>query len=229
MGSVTAMIGVPPSSKEQIVLAAERLFAERGIHGVSLRQISAAAGNGNTAAVQYHFGSKDALVQAIFEYRLPRLTSRRDYLLSSLTAISLRTLVECQIHACLEQSEVADSNYMSFVAMLAHNAQPEWFEKMPEHVIISQDNFHDRLRSCLDHLPEPLQTLRISEAMTLIVHVASDRERAHLRGQPTLPLLVVVADLVDGMAGFLEAPASAASLEVLAGASPAQTNLSLLP
>jgi AcrR family transcriptional regulator len=53
--------------KEQIVLAAERLFAERGLDGVSLREIGAAVGNANNSAVQYHFGSKDQLVRAIFE------------------------------------------------------------------------------------------------------------------------------------------------------------------
>ena len=68
---------IAPSTKEQIVLAAEALFAERGVEGVSLRQIGAAAGNGNNSAVQYHFGTKDRLVQSVFEYRLPRLRERR--------------------------------------------------------------------------------------------------------------------------------------------------------
>jgi AcrR family transcriptional regulator len=61
------MAVIAPSTKEQIVLAAEGLFAERGIEGVSLRQIGAAAGNGNNSAVQYHFGTKERLVQAVFE------------------------------------------------------------------------------------------------------------------------------------------------------------------
>ena len=52
------MTTIAPSTKEQIVLAAEGLFAERGIEGVSLRQIGTAAGNGNNSAVQYHFGTK---------------------------------------------------------------------------------------------------------------------------------------------------------------------------
>ena len=72
-GVILSMTLIAPSTKEQIVLAAERLFAEHGIDGVSLRQIGVAAGNGNNSAVQYHFGTKDRLVQAVFEYRLPRL------------------------------------------------------------------------------------------------------------------------------------------------------------
>ena len=61
------------STKEQILLAAERLIADHGVDGVSMRQIGSAVGSGNNSAVLYHFGSKEKLVQAIFEYRLPRL------------------------------------------------------------------------------------------------------------------------------------------------------------
>ena len=71
-----AMKLVSASAKEQIILAAERLFAERG-PDVSMREISAAAGSRNHTAVQYHFGSKEQLIRAIFEYRNPRLEDRR--------------------------------------------------------------------------------------------------------------------------------------------------------
>src|SRR3546814_2769538 len=43
----------------RILQAAEDCFGEHGIDAVSLRQIAIAAGQGNTAAVQYHFGSKE--------------------------------------------------------------------------------------------------------------------------------------------------------------------------
>jgi AcrR family transcriptional regulator len=45
--------------------AAERLFAEQGIHAVSLREVNRVAGQANTAAVQYYFGDRVGLVQAI--------------------------------------------------------------------------------------------------------------------------------------------------------------------
>ncbi|MFM2370815.1 MAG: hypothetical protein RIS85_537 [Pseudomonadota bacterium] len=50
---------------ETIKEAALRLFAERGIDGVTVRQIAEAAGQKNHAAVGYHFGSKDDLVRAV--------------------------------------------------------------------------------------------------------------------------------------------------------------------
>jgi len=51
-------------TKERILLAAEELFAERGFEGVSLRDITKEA-SANVAAVNYHFGSKDALIDAL--------------------------------------------------------------------------------------------------------------------------------------------------------------------
>src|SRR5258708_18946190 len=53
------------STQEAILAAAERLYAEHGMFAVSNRQVSEAAGQGNNAAVGYHFGTKTDLVRAI--------------------------------------------------------------------------------------------------------------------------------------------------------------------
>src|SRR5215469_7747529 len=53
------------STQEAILAAAERLYAEHGMFAVSNRQVSEAAGQGNNAAVGYHFGTKADLVRAI--------------------------------------------------------------------------------------------------------------------------------------------------------------------
>ncbi|MEZ5748384.1 MAG: TetR/AcrR family transcriptional regulator [Caenibius sp.] len=64
-------------SRTRIILAAEILFAREGIDGVSLRRIAAVAGQKNHHAVQYHFGTRDGLVQAIFDYRMEQMDERR--------------------------------------------------------------------------------------------------------------------------------------------------------
>ncbi len=64
------------STKERILDAAEALFAERGFAGASLRLVTAEAGV-NLAAVNYHFGSKEALIRAVFERRLGPLNRER--------------------------------------------------------------------------------------------------------------------------------------------------------
>ena len=64
------------STKERILAAAETLFAQRGFDGASLRQLTASA-NVNLAAVNYHFGSKDKLVEQVFRRRLDTLNQHR--------------------------------------------------------------------------------------------------------------------------------------------------------
>ena len=54
----------PPDTRTQILDAAERLFAERGFRGTSVRAITDLAG-ANLAAVGYHFGSKAELMAAV--------------------------------------------------------------------------------------------------------------------------------------------------------------------
>ena len=57
------------STKERILGAAEALFATHGFAGASLRQVTAAA-RVNLAAVNYHFGSKDKLIEEVFRLSL---------------------------------------------------------------------------------------------------------------------------------------------------------------
>ncbi|QDM14756.1 TetR/AcrR family transcriptional regulator [Tardiphaga sp. vice352] len=68
---------------ERILLAAEKLFSERGIDAVSLREITAAAGV-NTAAAHYHFGSKEAVLKELFSRRAQPIADRREELLGQL-------------------------------------------------------------------------------------------------------------------------------------------------
>ncbi|MBM3790013.1 MAG: TetR/AcrR family transcriptional regulator [Acidobacteria bacterium] len=63
-------------TKLRILDAAERLFAERGYHAASLRAITAEA-RVNLAAANYHFGSKDSLLQAVFARRMRPLNEER--------------------------------------------------------------------------------------------------------------------------------------------------------
>jgi len=63
-------------AKTRILLAAERLFAEHGYSGVSLRTIMAEA-EVNTAAIHYYFRHKEGLLRAIFEMRVAPMNDER--------------------------------------------------------------------------------------------------------------------------------------------------------
>lgn len=64
------------STKDRILGAAEALFALHGFAGTSLRQVTAQA-DVNIAAVNYHFGSKENLVNEVFRRRMDEMTAAR--------------------------------------------------------------------------------------------------------------------------------------------------------
>lgn len=72
-------------TRERILDVAERLFMEFGYDGTSMRQITGEA-NVNLAAVNYHFGSKEALMQEVFRRRLDWLNEERMRVLDRLEA-----------------------------------------------------------------------------------------------------------------------------------------------
>lgn len=75
----------PYETRERILDVAERLFMEYGYEGTSMRQITGEAGV-NLAAVNYHFGSKEALLTAVFRRRLACLNEERLQVLDRLEA-----------------------------------------------------------------------------------------------------------------------------------------------
>lgn len=72
----------PPDTKSRILDAAEELFMEHGFEATSLRLITTAAAV-NLAAVNYHFGSKEELFQAVLTRRLDPMNRDRMQLLSN--------------------------------------------------------------------------------------------------------------------------------------------------
>ena len=70
------MAGTQFSTKDRILGAAEELFAQHGFMGTSLRQVTSRA-DVNIAAVNYHFGSKENLVNEVFRRRMDEMSRER--------------------------------------------------------------------------------------------------------------------------------------------------------
>jgi AcrR family transcriptional regulator len=214
-------LSIAPATKEQLVVTAERLFAVHGIDAVSLRQISVEAGNANNSAVQYHFGSKEGLVQAIFEYRIPHLTRRRQLLEAEARSRGalddLRVCIECYLLPVVEEAEVEDGYYLTFLAQLQRYGIGETpFDRLPEAFRTTTYDFMRRAASLLVDIPEPVRSNRVFAAMTFCLHESADRQRSRRNGAPVLPYALHVANLFDGLVGFLQAPASEATVRAVA-------------
>jgi AcrR family transcriptional regulator len=67
---------VSTGTRDKLLDVAEELFAQKGIQGTSLRVLTRAAGT-NLAAVHYHFGSKDGLLDAVLERRAAAMNRER--------------------------------------------------------------------------------------------------------------------------------------------------------
>ena len=95
-------------TRARILDAAERLFMAHGYDGTSMRQITGEAGV-NLAAVNYHFGSKEALIQEVFRRRLNWLNEER-----------MRALDEMETAAdgqALKPSQIVDAFFGSMIRM----------------------------------------------------------------------------------------------------------------
>lgn len=72
------------ATRAKLVSVAEMLFALRGVEGVSLKDIAQAARQRHSNACQYHFGSKDNLIQAILDKHVPGIVARRNALFDAM-------------------------------------------------------------------------------------------------------------------------------------------------
>ena len=85
----------PAATKDRILDAAEGLFMEHGFEATSLRSITAAAAV-NLAAVNYHFGSKEELFQAVLTRRLDPMNQRRVALLDRFEREATNAPLSCE-------------------------------------------------------------------------------------------------------------------------------------
>jgi AcrR family transcriptional regulator len=90
------------ATRQRILDAAQRLFSEHGSNGVSLRAITAEAG-ANSAAANYHFGSKTGLLEAVFARHAAGIAEERDTMLRACREeIGRPPLLEQIVRAFLE-------------------------------------------------------------------------------------------------------------------------------
>jgi len=111
------------ATRDRILDAAERLFMEHGFDSTTLRMITGAA-QANLAAVNYHFGSKEALVEAVFHRRLTALNQARLAALDRVEAaaagapIKPRQIVEAFFGTSLQMAADVKGGGRTFMRLL---------------------------------------------------------------------------------------------------------------
>jgi AcrR family transcriptional regulator len=107
-------------TRTRILDAAEELFMQHGFEGTSMRQLTSRAGV-NLAAVNYHFGSKDALIEAVFRRRLDPMNAARLAELAKLEAnggLSPEAIIRAFVGPSLRLVEDAKGGGRNFTRLL---------------------------------------------------------------------------------------------------------------
>ena len=104
-------------TRTRILDAAEELFMLHGFEGTSMRLLTAKAGV-NLAAVNYHFGSKDALIEALFRRRLDPMNEERIAALDRLEDCSAENIIRAFIGPSLRLIEDARGGGRNFIRLL---------------------------------------------------------------------------------------------------------------
>jgi AcrR family transcriptional regulator len=201
------------ATRGRILDAAERLFAEHGVHEVSNRQVAEAAGQGNTAVVGYHFGTKADLVREIVRRHTEAIERQREALVARVEdSTDLRDWLACLVHPTFDH--------------LASLGTPTWYARFGAQVMTDPalrailvdeslsspalQRILDGLHACLPSLPEAVHRERAEVGRHLLVHVPAERERALADGSPTVRAswADTATGLVDVLVGVWLAPVS---------------------
>lgn len=168
--------------KTRLILAAEILFAKGSIDGVSLREIAAMAGQRNHHAVQYHFGTRDALVQAIFDFRMNQMEAMRGEMLQAARAAgqlgNARAIMDIIFLPQLELIDAhGDHSYANFLCQyLLRNSDTEFGRfggHLPPHIAEALA----LLRARLDFLPDEAAQRRLITACFMFLNILAAHTR----------------------------------------------------
>lgn len=220
-GPSTAGTDARPA-RASMIAAAERIVADRGLTAMSLRVVQQESGQRNKSAAQYHFGSREGLIEAVLTTRMAPVNERRRAMLDALEHDDLRSLVEALIRPVAEQTVLlSQSSWARFLvqagndpavaSVVRRRVESEAYRELVERLVVVTVD-----------VPEALRRLRIGRALGLVFTSLAVCEDERDRGLRTpVDLECQIEDLIDSTVALLAAPASAATLAALGRRPPA--------
>jgi AcrR family transcriptional regulator len=206
-------------TREQLLAAAERLFAVRGLAGVSVRMIAAEAGV-NWSLVGYYFRGKDRLLAEVYRRHCTTLNRDRLRLLTEArrTGLRLESVIEAFVRPALAEIQGGDArnHYSRLRGMLAAEDAPLFTQLVADNFDQSSRMFVAALRKCLPGVPADEVLWRFHFMLGTIYYSASSPQRikAFSRGRcDPGDLEATVRHLVPFLAaGFRSTPVARPSL-----------------
>lgn len=203
-------------TRERLIVAAEQLFGERGIHAVTLKEINAAAGQRNESALHYHFGSKKALIESILRQRADVLDARRSQLLDELARSGekpdLRQIVKIAFQPIFELLTSKEGvRFARFIAQVLGDPQFD----LPRMTVWSRYDGLTRVNILLaenlkqQELPPEIAEQRQRFMLEMALSAMAIWTRRHDALKDVAAREFFTENLIDGLLGMLTAPVSA--------------------
>ena len=181
------------NAREQIRLAARRLFAEHGIDGVTVREIVEASGQKNHGSLSYYFGTKEALVCDIVREGAMLIDTRRNQRLDEIEASGgpseISEVVDVLVYPSIGLAEGiggGDDNYIRFAFTMMLNHRELFMEAVGDRWNSGYMRCLDHLRRLMPNMPPAAKNQRfifmgayLGSVLTLREVALCDRTRAH--------------------------------------------------
>ena len=208
------------TTKEALLSAAERLYAERGLDAVSMREITREAGQKNSTALQYHFASKQILVHAILTRRMNDVDSQRLEFLHDLELRGKLDDIRSLVAAMVEPMAVgfksskrgpADYWWVGFLSEVQRHPDFDLVELAKTASDLGLRRLYSLLAKHLPHVPDAILRQRYLMAMSQVVHGLAELERLRQRRRRSrrrFDFERAIENLIDMTAGALSAPVS---------------------
>lgn len=199
----------PTETRNRLIREAERLFANRGVYGVTIREITEAAGQRNVSALNYHFGSREGILDEILLKHGTPLDDERGALLARLgeDATTRELIATLLVPYASRLRTPAGRDYLRIVAQLTGRFAT-WH--------IATELTPPNLRTVLallearrPEIPTPVRRERVVAMIMLMTTALAERARAmssRSRPKPELDEATFVANLADVLVGVLDAP-----------------------
>lgn len=203
------------NTRSRLLSAAEELLGERGVEAVPLREINRIAGQRNASALHYYYGSREALIAAVVDWRMPQMNARRLALLAEVAPGDVRGLVMALVLPLAEIAEMdpSASHWLQFLMQL-------YVSNRADLAAIVRRSGHDSslravvqaLRAALPDISPLILNMRFVLSVRQSVYALADWRRGVLEGQSGATMgsyELFIETLVDMMVAGLTAPVSA--------------------
>jgi len=204
----------------RLITAAEKLFGDRGIHAVTLKDINVAAGQRNESALHYHFGSKSALVEAILTLRTRDIDQKRLELVEALLASGQEKDLSAVLKAMfLPMMELLGSEkgvrFIRFLAQVLNDPDFDLPDMALRGSLPGVIKANGLLVAALGDIAPEIVIQRQRFIVEMGVSSLAIWSRHHDSVNEEAARELFISNLLDSIAGFLTAPVSEETLELL--------------